>query len=93
MKVGFIGLGRMGAGMASNLLRSGHEVTVYNRTPRRAQPLVEQGARAAARVRDACAGENDSTAGVLGRHPNSLFAVLATSAPWCRAPSSSMALG
>jgi 6-phosphogluconate dehydrogenase-like protein len=29
MKVGFIGLGHMGAGMAANLLRAGHEVTIY----------------------------------------------------------------
>jgi 3-hydroxyisobutyrate dehydrogenase-like beta-hydroxyacid dehydrogenase len=35
MKVGFIGLGRMGAGMAARLLRAGHDVTVYNRTARR----------------------------------------------------------
>jgi 3-hydroxyisobutyrate dehydrogenase-like beta-hydroxyacid dehydrogenase len=35
MNVGFIGLGHMGAGMAANLLRAGHEVTVYN--PRRAR--------------------------------------------------------
>jgi 3-hydroxyisobutyrate dehydrogenase-like beta-hydroxyacid dehydrogenase len=33
MKVGFIGLGNMGSGMAANLLKAGHEVTVYNRTP------------------------------------------------------------
>jgi 3-hydroxyisobutyrate dehydrogenase-like beta-hydroxyacid dehydrogenase len=32
MKVGFIGLGHMGAGMAANLLNAGHDVTVYNRT-------------------------------------------------------------
>src|SRR5262249_56828558 len=57
MNVGFIGLGQMGAGMAANLLRAGHAVTVYNRTPSRARPLVEQGARAAARVRDACCGD------------------------------------
>jgi 3-hydroxyisobutyrate dehydrogenase-like beta-hydroxyacid dehydrogenase len=58
MKIGFIGLGHMGAGgMAANLLRAGHEVTVYNRTPSKARPLVEQGARAAARVRDACRGD------------------------------------
>jgi len=57
MKVGFIGLGRMGAGMAANLLRAGHHVTVYNRTPGRVRPLVEQGARAAARVREACDGD------------------------------------
>jgi len=29
MRIGFIGLGRMGAGMRANLLRSGHEVTVF----------------------------------------------------------------
>ena len=57
MKVGFIGLGRMGAGMAGNLVQAGHEVTVYNRTPSRVQALVERGARAAARVRDACQGD------------------------------------
>ena len=32
MKVGFIGLGNMGSGMAANLLKAGHELTVYNRT-------------------------------------------------------------
>ncbi len=57
MKVGFVGLGHMGSGMAANLLRAGHEVTVYNRTPAKRQPLIELGAQAAASVADACAGE------------------------------------
>ena len=57
MKVGFIGLGHMGIGMAANLLRAGHEVTVYNRTPGKAQGLVAQGARAAAGLADACRGD------------------------------------
>jgi len=57
MKVGFIGLGRMGAGMAGSLLRAGHEVAVYNRTPGKEQALVEQGASAAAQVADACRGD------------------------------------
>jgi 3-hydroxyisobutyrate dehydrogenase-like beta-hydroxyacid dehydrogenase len=57
MKVGFIGLGRMGAGMAANLVKAGHEVTVYNRTPDKRQALVEQGAHAAAQVADACRGD------------------------------------
>ena len=57
MKVGFIGLGNMGTGMAGNLLKAGHEVTVYNRTSNRAQALVEQGARYASHVADACRGE------------------------------------
>jgi 3-hydroxyisobutyrate dehydrogenase-like beta-hydroxyacid dehydrogenase len=57
MKVGFIGLGRMGAAMAANLVRVGHEVTVYNRTPDKAGPLSTLGARVATRVADACRGE------------------------------------
>jgi 6-phosphogluconate dehydrogenase (decarboxylating) len=44
MKVGFIGLGNMGSGMAANLLKAGHTLTVYNRTPARAEALVAQGA-------------------------------------------------
>jgi 3-hydroxyisobutyrate dehydrogenase-like beta-hydroxyacid dehydrogenase len=57
MKIGFIGLGHMGTGMAMNLLKAGHELTVYNRTPGKAQALVSQGARAAAEVADACQGD------------------------------------
>ena len=40
MKVGFIGLGNMGAGMAASLLKAGHEVAVYNRTAAKAEALV-----------------------------------------------------
>jgi 3-hydroxyisobutyrate dehydrogenase-like beta-hydroxyacid dehydrogenase len=47
MKLGFIGLGAMGRGMAQNLLAAGHELTVYNRTRARAEELREQGARVA----------------------------------------------
>ena len=54
MKVGFIGLGNMGAAMAGSLLRAGHEVTVYNRTPSKAQGMIDRGANLAARVADAC---------------------------------------
>ena len=57
MKVGFIGLGRMGAAMAANLLKAGHEVTVYNRSPGKARALSTLGARVAASVSDACRGE------------------------------------
>jgi 3-hydroxyisobutyrate dehydrogenase-like beta-hydroxyacid dehydrogenase len=56
MKVGFIGLGHMGAGMAASLLKAGHEVTVYNRTPGKAEALIAQGAKGAASVADACRG-------------------------------------
>lgn len=57
MNVGFIGLGRMGAGMAANLLKAGHHVTVFNRTPEKAAALVAQGAKATALVSDASRGE------------------------------------
>ena len=57
MKVGFIGLGHMGAGMAANLLNAGHDVTVYNRTRTKVEALVAQGAKAAAGVSDACRGD------------------------------------
>jgi 3-hydroxyisobutyrate dehydrogenase-like beta-hydroxyacid dehydrogenase len=57
MKVGFIGLGQMGAGMAASLVRAGHEVTVYNRSPAKADALVAQGALKAATVAEACRGE------------------------------------
>jgi predicted dinucleotide-binding enzyme len=50
MKVGFIGLGHMGAGMAANLVKAGHDVTVYNRTRTKVEALVAQGAKAAASV-------------------------------------------
>ena len=43
-RVGFIGLGLMGAPMAANVARGGHALTVYNRTPAKAQPLSELGA-------------------------------------------------
>ena len=47
MKLGFVGLGSMGLAMAESLLAAGHELTVYNRTRQRAQPLHEAGARIA----------------------------------------------
>lgn len=46
MKVGFAGLGIMGAPMASNLLKAGFDLRVYNRTASRCEPLVARGAKA-----------------------------------------------
>jgi 3-hydroxyisobutyrate dehydrogenase-like beta-hydroxyacid dehydrogenase len=57
MKVGFIGLGHMGAGMAANLLKAGHEVTVYNRTRAKAEALVRGGAKEATTIADTCRGD------------------------------------
>lgn len=46
MKIGFCGLGIMGSGMCANLVRAGHEVRVWNRTPGRCAPMVALGATA-----------------------------------------------
>jgi 3-hydroxyisobutyrate dehydrogenase-like beta-hydroxyacid dehydrogenase len=54
MKIGFIGLGRMGSAMAANLVKAGHELTVFNRSREKARALVELGAREAASIADAC---------------------------------------
>ena len=54
--IAFIGLGRMGAGMATRLLMTGHTVTVYNRTSAKADPLERAGARLARTPREACDG-------------------------------------
>jgi 3-hydroxyisobutyrate dehydrogenase len=48
MKVGVAGIGRMGAAIAERLLKHGHQVTVWNRTPAKAQALAPQGAAVAA---------------------------------------------
>jgi 3-hydroxyisobutyrate dehydrogenase-like beta-hydroxyacid dehydrogenase len=54
MKTGFIGLGRMGSAMAENLVKGGHDVTVFNRTPGRSGRLLALGAHEATHIADAC---------------------------------------
>jgi 3-hydroxyisobutyrate dehydrogenase len=54
--VTFIGLGRMGSGMAQRLLGAGHALRIYNRTASRAAPLVEQGATLYSSPREAAQG-------------------------------------
>ena len=44
-ELGFVGLGVMGSGVARRLLAAGHSVTVWNRTPRKARPLLDAGAK------------------------------------------------
>jgi 3-hydroxyisobutyrate dehydrogenase len=56
MKLGFIGLGTMGAPMATNLLKAGHELAVCNRSPEKVAPLVEVGASRADSPADAASG-------------------------------------
>jgi 3-hydroxyisobutyrate dehydrogenase-like beta-hydroxyacid dehydrogenase len=46
-KIAFLGLGQMGAPMARRLIAAGHQLTVWNRTADRANPLVAEGAAAA----------------------------------------------
>ncbi|MET0291420.1 MAG: NAD(P)-dependent oxidoreductase [Steroidobacteraceae bacterium] len=54
-RTGFIGIGRMGSGMASRLLAAGHEVTVYDPSAAAVQALVAKGAKAAASVTELAA--------------------------------------
>ncbi|MGA3261914.1 MAG: NAD(P)-dependent oxidoreductase [Bryobacteraceae bacterium] len=54
MKIGFIGLGRMGSGMVRNLLRAGHAVVVFNRSRDKAEALVADGVRIADSPGGAC---------------------------------------
>jgi 3-hydroxyisobutyrate dehydrogenase len=53
MRVAFLGLGKMGSGMAGRLIAAGHTVSVYNRNPVRAAPFASQGARVAGSARAA----------------------------------------
>jgi 3-hydroxyisobutyrate dehydrogenase-like beta-hydroxyacid dehydrogenase len=55
-KIAFLGLGQMGTPMATRLLQAGHELTVWNRTPDRAKPLVSGGATVARSPAEAGAG-------------------------------------
>ncbi|WP_433655537.1 NAD(P)-dependent oxidoreductase [Nocardia sp. CA-128927] len=77
-KIGFLGVGRMGSGMAARMLAAGHEVTVFNRSPEKAAELISAGAvpaatpRAAADQADAIfsmvADDDASRAVWLGEH-------------------------
>ena len=53
MKIAFIGLGTMGAGMALNILKAGHEVTVHNRTREKEEQVAKQGAKRAESPKEA----------------------------------------
>ncbi len=64
MNVGFVGAGKMGAGMARNLLRAGHQLTIYNRTREKAEALKGDGASVADSPADAA------------RHAEAVFTIL-----------------
>ena len=57
MRVGFLGNGGMGAGMARNLLKAGHQVAVWNRSAAAAEVLRADGAEVTARPRDVAGAE------------------------------------
>ncbi|MGE4452273.1 NAD(P)-dependent oxidoreductase [Castellaniella sp.] len=63
-RIGWIGLGKMGAPMAARLLDAGHTLTVYNRSAARAQPLLDKGAELADSVQ------------VLGREAAIVFSMV-----------------
>jgi 3-hydroxyisobutyrate dehydrogenase-like beta-hydroxyacid dehydrogenase len=75
MEVGFIGLGSMGSAIAENLLKAGHRLTVWNRSPGPAERLAARGARAVRDPGDALRGEaafsmlaNDAAIRSVGLH-------------------------
>ncbi len=68
MKIGFIGLGKMGAAICANLLRAGHEVCVWNRTPEKTHLLLKAGVSLAASPRE------------LARRSETVFSMLADDA-------------
>jgi 3-hydroxyisobutyrate dehydrogenase-like beta-hydroxyacid dehydrogenase len=87
MKLGFVGLGRMGTAMAANLVMAGHDVTVFNRTPGKSSSLIALGAHEAATLAGACGGElvitmlaDDVAASNIALGPGGLVEVLPKSA-------------
>jgi len=55
MKIGFIGLGITGKPMCKNLLKTGHELVIYSRTPATVEEFVAAGAKAASSPREVAA--------------------------------------
>ena len=58
MKVGFVGLGRMGSGMARRILDAGHELKVYDAVPATTAPFGAAGASVAGSLGEVCAGRD-----------------------------------
>ena len=63
-RVGLIGVGDMGSGLARNLMAAGHELTLYDVRPEQLQPFVDDGARAASTPRE------------LGEHADFVFVMV-----------------
>ncbi len=58
MRIGFIGLGNMGAAIAANLVRARYDIALWNRSVRKAQPLVDAGATLAENPKAAAIGRD-----------------------------------
>src|SRR5581483_10008568 len=56
MKIAFLGLGSMGSPIAQNLLKAGHNLTIFNRTRQRAETLAQYGAKVAESASEAVTG-------------------------------------
>jgi len=84
LKIGFIGTGAMGARMAERLIRAGHKVSLYNRTPEKAAPLAALGGRLVTSPAEAAAEaslifimvEGDDASRSIWRGPDGLHAAL-----------------
>ena len=76
-KIAFIGLGVMGGPMARHLAAAGHELTVYNRTPAKAERLIAFGAivhpTAAHAVAEACGLSFETVAAQTADNTRRLF--------------------
>ncbi len=58
MRIGFLGLGNMGAAIAANLIKANHEVVVWNRSVTKARPLTDAGALLARSPKEAATGRD-----------------------------------
>jgi 3-hydroxyisobutyrate dehydrogenase-like beta-hydroxyacid dehydrogenase len=58
MRIGFLGLGTMGEPIANNLRKAGHDLTVWNRTPAKANHIVSKGGKLARSARECAAGKD-----------------------------------
>jgi 3-hydroxyisobutyrate dehydrogenase-like beta-hydroxyacid dehydrogenase len=58
MRIGFIGLGNMGAAIAANMVRARHDVAIWNRSPEKGRPLVDAGATLVESPKAAAAGRD-----------------------------------
>ena len=73
-RVGWIGTGVMGQSMCAHLIRAGYTLTVFNRTPSKAQPLLDMGARQAPSPH-ALASNSDVVFSIVG-YPSDVRSVL-----------------